>query len=39
MRNLQEGTVAAGCGMEQIIPLSGHTKVASVAATGSCPAS
>ena len=36
--NLQEGTAAAGCGMEQIIPLSGHTKVLSVAAVGSFPA-
>lgn len=38
MRNLQEGTAAAGCGMEQIIPLSGLTKVIRVAAVGSCPA-
>jgi len=38
IRNLQEGTAAAVCGMEQIIALSGLTKVLRVAAVGSCPA-
>jgi hypothetical protein len=38
MRNLQEGTAAAGCGLKQIIPLSGNTKVLNVAAVESCSA-